>query len=121
MRTTLARSKAVRAWSGQGGHITVRQGGVTAGDAVLSVTPGAPLRVDSDGRLEGSLTTSLRQATRVVGALGSSHIIPEETVAVAQAVVAARQQGEESRLTLDFQAGRTTLGPVAIGPAPKVY
>ena len=27
----------------------------------------------------------------------------------------------EARAALVFQAGRTTLGPVALGPAPKVY
>ena len=35
---------------------------------------------------------------------------------------AARQGNDDvARANVTFQAGQTTLGPVAIGPAPKVY
>ncbi len=48
--------------------------------------------------------------------------IAPETAVAASAVAMARQgQDDMARATLTFQAGRTTLGPVAIGPAPKVF
>ena len=40
----------------------------------------------------------------------------------AAAVTAARQDSASvARATLTFQAGRTTLGPVALGAAPRIY
>jgi hypothetical protein len=35
--------------------------------------------------------------------------------------VARAGPGDVARATLTFQAGQTTLGPVAIGPAPRVF
>ncbi|MGI9170166.1 MAG: DUF2125 domain-containing protein, partial [Caulobacteraceae bacterium] len=43
-----------------------------------------------------------------------------EAAGAAAAVIGARG-GPAATVTLDFQAGQTTLGPAAIGPAPKVY
>jgi len=41
---------------------------------------------------------------------------------VAAAVAAAREgTGDVAAATINFEAGQTTLGPVAIAPAPKVY
>ena len=39
------------------------------------------------------------------------------------AVAEARQEagGDLATATLNFEAGQTTLGPVALAPAPKVY
>lgn len=111
---------AVRAWSGAGGQINVRQGGVTAGEAVLGAN-GGTLGVGYDGRLRGTLDVSLRQAPRALGEMGQVGVIPPETAEAAAAVATARQQGDQARATLTFQAGRTTLGPVAIGPSPKIY
>jgi hypothetical protein len=37
-------------------------------------------------------------------------------------VAAARQgSGDIAQANINFEAGQTTLGPVAIGPAPEVY
>jgi hypothetical protein len=44
-----------------------------------------------------------------------------EASRAALAVVAAHDQGGVAAVTLHFQAGQTTVGPVAIGPAPRVY
>jgi hypothetical protein len=40
---------------------------------------------------------------------------------IAAAVLQAAHIGAFDHATLTFQAGRTTIGPVAIGAAPKVY
>ena len=112
---------AVRAWSNSGGQITVRQAGVTAGSALLSAQTGQ-LGVGSDGRLEGSMDVTLRQAPQALAALAANGTLSPETAMAAAAVTAARQDSASvARATLTFQAGRTTLGPVALGAAPRIY
>ena len=99
----------------------VRQAGVTAGDALIGAQQGT-LSVGSDGRLRGTLDVTLRQAPLALGAMGASGVLPPETAQAAADVTQAREGVDKTaHATLDFQAGRTTLGPVAIGPAPKVY
>jgi len=112
---------AVRAWSDAGGTMTVRDASLTAGEALIS-TKGGTLGVDRDGRLHGQLEAVLREAPRALGALGESGAIPEGAAHAAAQVAQARQaDGETTHATLTFQAGQTTLGPVALGPAPRVY
>jgi hypothetical protein len=112
---------AVRRWSDAGGRMTVRNAGLTAGDALIGVTAGT-LGAAPDGRLAGSLAVNLRQAPRGLAALGDTAVITPEAAQAATAVVQARQgSGDAAQATIVFQAGRTTLGPVALGAAPRVY
>lgn len=112
---------AVRNWGAAGGQMTVRQAGVTAGEALIGASAGT-LTVGSDGRLRGVLPVTLRQAPRALGAMGESGVLPPETAQAAATVAQAREGANQTaQATLNFEAGRTTLGPVAIGPAPKVY
>ncbi len=114
-------ASAVRAWADAGGQLSVRQGGITAGNAVIGAQSGT-LTVGSDGRLRGFLDTSLRQAPEALDVMGETGVIPRETAEAAAAVAEARETAPDlARATLTFQAGQTTLGPVAIGPAPRVY
>jgi hypothetical protein len=114
-------SDAARAWSQAGGTIQLRQGGITAGDALIGARPGT-LAVDADGRLSGALDVTLREAPQALNAMAEQGVIAPETAMAATAIAQARQdQGDAARATLTFQAGRTTLGPVAIGPAPRIY
>ncbi len=112
---------AVRAWSGGGGLIQVRQAGVTAGDALIGAQAGQ-LGVGYDGRLVGSMDVTLRQAPRALAAMAATGTLPPETALAAAAVAAAREDSASvARATLTFEAGRMTLGPVAIGASPRVY
>jgi hypothetical protein len=112
---------AVRRWIGAGGRMNVRQAGVTAGEAVLGANSGS-LTVDSSGRLAGVLDVTLRQAPRALTAMGETGVIPEDRAEAAAAVAAARTgTGDVAQARIHFQAGQTTLGPVAVGPAPLVY
>jgi len=111
---------AVRSWTAAGGQMSVKRGGLTAGDALIGVNSGL-LRVGPDGRAQGVLDVSLRQAPRALNAMGSTGTIPQDRADAAAAVATARQDGDLARATLNFEAGQTTLGPVAIAPAPKVY
>ena len=113
--------QAVRHWSDAGGRMAVRQAGITAGDAVAGATTGV-LGVAADGRLTGVLDLSLRQAPRVLRVLGNAGAIAPEAAEVGVMVAQARQgAGDTAQAALNFQAGRATLGPVALGPAPRVY
>jgi len=112
---------AVRAWTDAGGQMTVREASLTAGDALIA-TRGALLTVGADGRVRGSMDVTLRQAPRALAAMGQTGVIPPDRADAAAAVAAVREgTGDAARATLVFQAGQTTLGPVAIGPAPLVY
>lgn len=112
---------SVRAWTAAGGRMSVKRGGLTAGQAVIGVSSG-DLGVSADGRVRGTLELSLRQAPRALTALGQSGAIPADRAEAAAVVAAARQgSGEVARAALTFQAGETTLGPVALAPAPRIY
>ena len=74
-----------------------------------------------DGRATGVLDVSLRQAPQALATLGRTGTIPQDRAQAAAAVAEARETGDLARATLNFEAGQTTLGPVAIAPAPKVY
>ena len=54
--------------------------------------------------------------------MGETGVIPQDAAQAASIIAQARSAGGDlARATLTFQAGQTTLGPVAIGPAPRVY
>jgi hypothetical protein len=113
--------EAVRRWTDAGGRMTLRQAGVTAGEAVLGSNSGT-FGVGSDGRVTGVMDVTLRQGPRALGALGETGMIPQERAEAAAAVAAAREgTGDVAQASIHFQAGQTTLGPVALGPSPKVY
>ena len=111
---------AVRAWTAAGGAASVRRIEVDAGDAILDARSGS-LTVDADGRLLGSLNATLRQAPRALAVMSQTGAISPQAATAAAAVVGAHSRGPVATVTLDFQAGQTTLGPAAIGQAPKVY
>jgi hypothetical protein len=98
----------------------VRDGKLTAGDALIE-THASTLGVGRDGRLRGVLAVNLRQAPRTLAAMTDMGLIPASAADSAGAVARARQEGDTARATLNFEAGQTTLGPVALGPAPKIY
>ncbi|MBI5941179.1 MAG: DUF2125 domain-containing protein [Caulobacterales bacterium] len=84
---------AVRNWRDAGGVITVRGAELRGGDALLTGT-GGPLRVGSDGRLEGQINATLKES----GGRGQGFGGP-----------------------VDLEDGRARLGPLDLGPAPRVY
>lgn len=114
-------ASAVRHWSDAGGEMRLRQAGVTAGDALIGANSGS-LTVGRDGRARGVMDVTLRQAPRALGEMGQTGVIAPEVAQAASDVAQAREGPDRTaRAQITFQAGRTTLGPVAIGPAPKVY
>ena len=111
---------AVRDWSEAGGTLTVRRLSLRAGAASLDSRSGT-LAVAPDGRLAGSMVVRLTGIRRLVGALVADAPLAPEVAKAARAVIAAREVRDAATVTLDFQAGETTLGPVAIGPSPRIF
>ncbi len=110
---------AVQAWSAAGGSLGLRRLSLHAGAAGVEANTGI-LAIGPDGRLQGALPVTLRSASRLMEAVSARAALAPETLRAAQAVLAAHAKGNFAAVTLDFQAGQTTLGPVAIGPAPRL-
>ncbi|MBO9559584.1 MAG: DUF2125 domain-containing protein [Caulobacter sp.] len=104
---------AVNDWSDAGGALTVQQGKLTAGEALLEAKSGA-LTVDDDGRLQGALDVTVREIPSPGDAIKS----PE---AAAAAIAQAMGRDPTLSATLRFEKGRTRLGLFDTGPAPRVY
>jgi hypothetical protein len=111
---------ALRTWSEGGGQLTVRQLSLEAGPAGAEARSGT-LAIDGSGRLKGALGVTLKQGPRLLTTVAGHTGVTPESAREAQAILAAHAQGESAAVTLDFQAGQTTLGPVAVGPSPRVY
>lgn len=84
---------AARSWAAKGGVIQVRQASVTGGAAKLSAKAGT-LTPDANGRLSGDLDATLGDLT------GSG-------------------QALQGRVSL--QDGKASIGPLEIGPSPRVW
>ncbi|HSZ50554.1 MAG TPA: DUF2125 domain-containing protein [Caulobacteraceae bacterium] len=110
---------ALRDWSQAGGVANVRHLRLLAGQALIDARPGT-LALGPDGRLQGALTLTLRQAEKVIGAMGAQGTLSPDTTRSALAVSGVRG-GPKATLVLHFEAGRTTLGPVALGPSPRLF
>jgi hypothetical protein len=111
--------EAVRAWARAGGTAQGVEGQASGGGASVR-TKGGALSVGADGRLVGALPLELRQPAAALGALADGRLLDPGVASSAAAVAAARAQGEAATVNLVFQAGAATLGPVRIGPSPKV-
>ena len=95
--------------------------GLTAGEAVISARSGA-LTVGPDGRVRGALQAELREAPASVGDLAQGGAItPEAVMAAAASAMAQRAGGGVAQTGLTFDAGQTFLGPLPVGPAPRIY
>jgi hypothetical protein len=111
---------ALRAWSAAGGALTLRRLSLQARAAGLESRSGT-LAIGSDGRLDGAMTVSVGGIPRVLGALVADAPLAPEVAKAARAVLAARALKDSAIVTIHFEAGQTTLGPVAIGPSPRVF
>ncbi len=111
---------AAKSWRAAGGALTLSKLSILAGQAELRAKSGT-LSIGPDGRLRGLLPITLRQADQTLQAMAGEHALPPEAARSAQVAVAARQSGPSVTVPLAFQAGQTTLGPVALGPAPRIY
>jgi hypothetical protein len=111
---------AVRRWQAAGGRLNLRRLTVVAGHARVDARDG-DLRISPDGRLSGRIDLVLHEAPKTLGAMEADGALSSDAARAAATVAGAVRQGPTVSLPLAFQAGRATLGPVAIGPAPRLY
>lgn len=110
-----------RHWAAAGGAVDIAQAGLAAGPRRLGVGRGR-LSVDADGSLDGALTVDITHAAGLMDDVGRSDGVDPLAAKAARAVIDARAvAGRRTLVDLTFQAGATTLGPVAMGPAPRAY
>jgi hypothetical protein len=113
--------QTVQAWTAAGGALEVEHGVLNAGATAINLRPGR-LDVGWDGRLRGTLGLDLRQALSLIRILADAKTIDPGAADQAFSVAQARAAGGPlTQADLTFLAGATAFGPVAIGPAPKVY
>lgn len=110
-----------KAWSAAGGRIALEDGWISAGPLNLNLK-GGELGVGVDGRLRGRLAVNLAQAPAGLAALARAGAISPEAAGAGGEIVAARRAADpQASADLTFQAGVATFGPIAIGPAPRIY
>ena len=113
-------SGALHNWQAAGGRWTVRRLTVRGAARSIEATSG-DLAIGTDGRLTGTLPLTVKGGARLVEDLAQVSALPPESAKTAGALLAAGEKGGLAPLTAVFQAGETTLGPVGVGPAPRVY
>lgn len=94
-----------RNWAAGGGTAQVRKASLTAGGAEI-VGHGDGLVVGPDGRVQGRLDVDLRKAGDALSNMSGGMIPPEAAFGGA---------------TLSFRNGETTLGPLHVAPAPRLF
>jgi hypothetical protein len=106
----------VRRWAAAGGVFEVHKGGLSAGQAELSLKSGS-ITADPDGRLNGKAHLALTRPADDMMALGAIGVLPSDTAAVGAGLAAI---GGASA-SLHFHDGKTWLGPLPLGSAPRLY
>jgi hypothetical protein len=110
--------QSLRAWTRAGGGLSVRRLELTAGQAGI-VSKAGQLGIGPDGRLTGDLAVGAAQTPRILGLMAARGALTADISHAGGAVASAR--AGSAKLPLDFEAGRVTLGPVALGPSPRLF
>lgn len=111
-------SSTVETWALAGGTLALRRLRLQAGDVALEAH-GSGLAADADGRLTGTLEARLAHGEEALSRLAQGSIVDPAAARLGEVVL--RTAPAPANVRLVFQAGRTTLGPVALAAAPKVY
>jgi hypothetical protein len=110
-----------RAWAAAGGSIVVMGGDLDAGAVRLDIS-GGTLAVGPDGRLNGALQLGLARTAQSLAAFGQAGALDPALARGAGEIAQARATvSPTAKADLTFQAGVTTFGPLAIGPAPRIF
>jgi hypothetical protein len=111
---------ALNAWSAAGGAVAVRGLSLDWAGARIDTTSG-DLALDQGGRLKGRLALRAKPADTLLRLLAGRNGASAPAFSTARAVLSARTAADRADVTMDFQAGETTLGPVGVGPSPRIY
>jgi len=110
---------AVRSWARAGGRMTIREATLEAGD-LRARNAGGHLTAGADGRLRGRVVVALNRPLQALSALTQFEQTDPRAIGTAEAITPTPRQGNVE-MALGFEAGVTTIGPVAVAPAPKVF
>ncbi len=109
---------AMGSWAIAGGEAQIRRLHVQAGPFEIDAH-GPILAIDPDGRLVGQL--SVTRGAAALAALSGSGAMRSDAARTAVEALHVDQTGAGQTAVLTFRDGRMLLGPVALGPSPKVY
>ena len=113
--------QALSTWSQGGGALTEVRLEATAGDD-FARGQSANLTADANGRLQGSLEAHLKGGTAPLAGLARAPgVDPRAAAAVTLGAQLTSGFRGETNLTLNFTNGRTVIGPVSLGPAPRLF
>jgi len=113
-------ASGVQSWASAGGTFELSIGEAVIGDAVARSSP-TRLGVGPRGSLEGPVSLTLGSGPEAMVALGATGVLPPETASVAAGLAGIASPGGQASARLDFRDGQTFLGPLPIGPAPRLY
>jgi hypothetical protein len=114
---------SLKAWSRAGGAFSVRAVELSAGAARLKATRGA-LTAGADGRLAGELKVSFARPDLILAALDARGRLSPGVARTAGLAAGNPTPGVlrvNPPASLDFEAGRVTLGPAALGASPQLF
>jgi hypothetical protein len=113
--------QSLRAWSQAGGALSLRTLDMAAGLARLETKTGV-LTVSPEGRLTGKLRIRVTRPQAILSALATKGALSRDGERTETKLSQAEGRlGQTVSVSLDFEAGRVTLGPISLGPAPRLY
>ncbi len=99
--------------------LAIREASVTWGDVVLFAK--GDLVTDRQGRAEGKLELRLENWRTLVPVAIAMGVIPPDTApTVEQVMTVFAKGGDTLTVPVTFKDGRTSLGPIPLGPAPRI-
>lgn len=92
-----------------------------AGAVGVRLVQPTSLIVAADGRLRGEVPIEVRPALATLAALTGIELDPAAARRAAELLSGRGGQGDAGRLTLSFQGGSARLGPLRLGPSPRLF
>ncbi len=113
---------AAQAWAKAGGTLSTVRGGMSSNARGMGLKPGV-LSLGQDGRVQGEADLIFFGVNGdPLRAMGQDGIVQPLAADAGALILDARAAlSPRAEIDLTYQAGVTTLGPVAIAPAPKPF
>lgn len=103
--------------------LRLKEGVLRWGDLVISAS--GTLTADADGMAEGKIDLRVENWRQLVPVLVAAGVVtPEVSPTVTRAMELMSEQGADPKvlnIPLILQSGRMTLGPLPLGPAPRMF
>jgi hypothetical protein len=104
-------------WAASGGRITIAHAALASAPRQIALTKG-DLSLDDKGALNGVLSLDLGRGLNAVDNFGGD---PNTAKSVKAVIEAQARLDRPVSVDVDFHGGMMHLGPITIGPAPKLY